>query len=93
VQHEGRRHDPAIDDVALEAFQQHELDRVAQTIVTSIAAVERIDSAALPEIDAQREGHGFHRQPGISPSHAAGQPRGRYHDRCVRPPFVTHCTT
>jgi hypothetical protein len=39
LQHEGRRHDPAIDDVALEAYQQRELDRVAQTIVTSIAAV------------------------------------------------------
>ena len=34
------------------AYQQRELDRVAQTIVTSIAAVERIDSAALLEIDA-----------------------------------------
>ena len=52
LQHEGRRHDAAIDDVALEAYQQRELDRVAQTIVTSIAAVERIDSAALLEIDA-----------------------------------------
>ncbi len=52
LQHEGRRHDPAIDDAALEAYQQRELDRVAQTIVSSIAAVERIDSAALLEIDA-----------------------------------------
>jgi len=30
----------------LEGYQQRELDRVAQTVVTSIAAVERIDSAA-----------------------------------------------
>jgi ABC-type transporter Mla MlaB component len=52
LQHEGRRHYPAIDDVALEAYQQRELDRVAQTIVTSIAAVERIDSAGLLELDA-----------------------------------------
>jgi hypothetical protein len=30
----------------LEGYQQRELDRVAQTVVPSIAAVERIDSAA-----------------------------------------------
>ncbi len=52
LQHEGRRHDPPIDDDALEAYQQRELDRVAQIVVTSIAAVERIDSAALLDIDA-----------------------------------------
>lgn len=45
--HEGRRRNPVIDDVALEAYQQRELDRVAQTVITSIAAIERIDSSAI----------------------------------------------
>jgi hypothetical protein len=35
----------------LEGYQQRELDRVAQTVVTSIAAVERIDSSAQPEAE------------------------------------------
>jgi hypothetical protein len=50
--HEGRRSNPAIDDVSLETYQQRELDRVAQTVVTSIAAVERIDSSALFDVEA-----------------------------------------
>lgn len=49
--HEGRRGNPAIDDVSLEAYQQRELDRVAQTVVTAIAAVERIDSSALFDVE------------------------------------------
>jgi len=44
--HEGRAGNAGIDDGLLEGYQQRELDRVAQTVVTSIAAVERIDSAA-----------------------------------------------
>jgi hypothetical protein len=44
--HEGRAANAGIDDGLLEGYQQRELDRVAQTVVTSIAAVERIDSAA-----------------------------------------------
>jgi hypothetical protein len=45
--HEGRASTTTIDDVALETYQLRELDRVAQTVITSIAAIERIDSAAL----------------------------------------------
>ncbi len=36
-----------IDPDVLEAYEQDELDRVAQTIVSSIASVEWIDTAAL----------------------------------------------
>jgi len=51
LQHEGRPTNPSIDDIALEEYQQRELDRVAQTVITSIAAVERIDSSALFDVD------------------------------------------
>ena len=40
-----------IDDGLLEGYQQRKLDRVAQTVVTSIAAVERIDSAAPFDVE------------------------------------------
>jgi hypothetical protein len=49
--HEGRSSNAGIDDGLLEGYQQRELDRVAQTVVTSIAAVERIDSAAPLEAE------------------------------------------
>jgi hypothetical protein len=49
--HEGRANNATIDDFVLDGYQQRELDRVAQTVVTSIAAVERIDSAALFEVE------------------------------------------
>jgi hypothetical protein len=49
--HEGRTNNAAIDDFVLEGYQQRELDRVAQTVVTSIAAVERIDSVALFDVE------------------------------------------
>jgi hypothetical protein len=49
--HEGRHTNPPIEDLSLEAYQLRELDRVAQTVITSIAAVERIDSAALFEAE------------------------------------------
>jgi hypothetical protein len=45
--HEARGSTENLDDTALESYQQRELDRVAQTVVTAIASVERIDSAAL----------------------------------------------
>jgi hypothetical protein len=50
-----RQHDlssRAIDSDVLEQYEQRELDRVAQTIVSSIAAIERIDAAALFDVDA-----------------------------------------
>ncbi|MBC5821303.1 MAG: hypothetical protein GIX01_04870, partial [Candidatus Eremiobacteraeota bacterium] len=40
-----------IDGAELDAYQRAELDRVARTVITSIASVERIDSAAL--VDAE----------------------------------------
>jgi hypothetical protein len=49
--HEGRASNVGIDDGLLEGYQQRELDRVAQTVVTSIAAVERIDSAAPFDVE------------------------------------------
>jgi hypothetical protein len=36
----------------LEQYEQREVDRVAQTIVSSIAAIERIDAAALFDVHA-----------------------------------------
>jgi hypothetical protein len=50
--HEGRTANTGIDDGLLEGYQQRELDRVAQTVVTSIAAVERIDSAVPFDVDS-----------------------------------------
>ena len=50
-----RQHDlssRAIDNDVLEQYEQRELDRVAQTIVSSIAAIERMDAAALFQLDA-----------------------------------------
>jgi hypothetical protein len=49
--HEGRASNAGIDDGLLEGYQQRELDRVAQTVVTSIAAIERIDSAAPFDVE------------------------------------------
>jgi hypothetical protein len=49
--HEGRASNAGIDDGLLEGYQQRELDRVAQTVVTSIAAVERIDSAVPFDVE------------------------------------------
>jgi hypothetical protein len=49
--HEGRARNAGIDDGLLEGYQQRELDRVAQTVVTSIAAVERIDSAVPLDVE------------------------------------------
>jgi hypothetical protein len=42
-----------IDDDVLERYQREELDRVAQTIVSAIASVERIDAAALMDSPAE----------------------------------------
>jgi hypothetical protein len=42
----------AVDPDVLEQYELRELDRVAQTIVSSIAAIERIDAAALFDVDA-----------------------------------------
>jgi hypothetical protein len=50
-----REHDrssKSIDSEVLEQYEIRELDRVAQTIVSSIASIERIDSAALFETEA-----------------------------------------
>jgi hypothetical protein len=50
---QGRRGNPIVDDAVLEQYERRELDRVAQTVITSIAAIERIDSAALVEVEVE----------------------------------------
>jgi hypothetical protein len=49
---EHERSAKAIDPELLEAYEFRELDRVAQTIVSSIASVEKIDAAALFDSEA-----------------------------------------
>ena len=47
---EARNGSAALDESALEAYQRSELDRVARTIVSSIASVERIESQATIDL-------------------------------------------
>jgi hypothetical protein len=47
--HEQRAFFAGVDATELETYQRLELDRVARTVVTAIASVERIDSATLIE--------------------------------------------
>ncbi len=47
---EARKSFPALDETGLEAYQLGELDRVARTIVSSIASVERIESQATIDL-------------------------------------------
>ncbi|MGH7727165.1 MAG: hypothetical protein ACREM2_00015 [Vulcanimicrobiaceae bacterium] len=43
--HEAREHSDGLDPEALERYQAAELDRLAQTVISSIASVERLDTA------------------------------------------------
>ena len=50
LQQQARSGFSAIDEALLEGYERLELDRVARTVVTAIASVERIDSASLAEV-------------------------------------------